>query len=71
MKQKQQKKNLEKSNRVKEKMLKETVDKLEEKLSVIKQNHKNIRVEIEEKIKEKNSKSKKISESVTDLEHEK
>jgi uncharacterized protein YneF (UPF0154 family) len=36
MKQKQQKKNLEKSNRIKEKMLKETVDKLEEKLSVIK-----------------------------------
>jgi hypothetical protein len=36
MKQKQQKKNLEKSNRNKEKMIKETVDKLEEKLSVIK-----------------------------------
>jgi len=36
MKQKQQKKNLEKSNRNKEKMQKETVDKFEEKLSVIK-----------------------------------
>ena len=36
MKQKQQKKNLEKSNRNKEKVIKETVDKLEEKLSVIK-----------------------------------
>lgn len=36
MKQKQQKKNLDKSNRNKEKMIKETVDKLEEKLSVIK-----------------------------------
>jgi len=36
MKQKQQKKNLEKSNRNKEKMIKETVDKLEEKLSLIK-----------------------------------
>lgn len=36
MKQKQQKKNLDKSNRNREKMLKETVDKLEEKLSVIK-----------------------------------
>jgi len=36
MKQKQQKKNLEKSKRNKEKMIKETVGKFEEKLSVIK-----------------------------------
>lgn len=36
MKQKQQKKNLDKSNRNKEKMIKETVDKQGEKFSVIK-----------------------------------